>query len=196
MFISYCNNEQGPVPLCSRLISKSQKAYQGPSYSLTRKLTNWQKQTPGKLFSETCKYLFLLFDTDNHINKNNERYLFTTEGHVFPIREHYQRKVWEEDLLYTSRNRLYGDSAAELSANLSATSSSCENSRSINSPHVLPLKKTYLDQIFSQFGIDIWDKKWYTTCDRFVLQAAALHNLEKTVESKNIFYQSRQTGSC
>ena len=37
--------------------------------------------------SETCKYLYLLFDTENHINKNGDQYIFTTEGHVFPVRE-------------------------------------------------------------------------------------------------------------
>ncbi len=36
--------------------------------------------------SETCKYLYLLFDKDNPVNKFSENYLFTTEGHVFPIR--------------------------------------------------------------------------------------------------------------
>jgi len=33
--------------------------------------------------SETCKYLYLLFDLDNFVNKEN--YLFTTEGHILPI---------------------------------------------------------------------------------------------------------------
>ena len=46
--------------------------------------------------SETCKYLYLLFDIDNPINKMGEKYLFTTEGHVFPI-ERSSWKVWEED---------------------------------------------------------------------------------------------------
>lgn len=43
--------------------------------------------------SETCKYLILLFDVDNPINRFGEKYLFTTEGHVFPIKEKFQRKV-------------------------------------------------------------------------------------------------------
>ena len=42
------------------------------------------------------KYLYLLFDVDNPINKRGERFLFTTEGHVFPI-ERSSWKVWEED---------------------------------------------------------------------------------------------------
>uniref|UniRef100_A0A1I8AIE4 alpha-1,2-Mannosidase n=1 Tax=Steinernema glaseri TaxID=37863 RepID=A0A1I8AIE4_9BILA len=35
--------------------------------------------------SETTKYLYLLFDEDNPVNKNYSRLLFTTEGHIFPI---------------------------------------------------------------------------------------------------------------
>ena len=45
-------------------------------------------------------------------------------------------------------------SAAGAAANASVASS-CENSRSVNAPHLLPLKGVYLDQIFAQFGIDV-----------------------------------------
>ena len=47
--------------------------------------------------SETCKYLYLLFDTENPINKNGEQYIFTTEGHVFPVREQLRSKIWDVD---------------------------------------------------------------------------------------------------
>ncbi len=105
--------------------------------------------------SETCKYLFLLFDVDNPINSNAEKYLFTTEGHVFPISNRYRRKVWEEeDVIFNRRNRLSPASSTLTSYNTSLASS-CENSRGVNAPHILPLKSTYLDQIFSQFGIDV-----------------------------------------
>lgn len=33
--------------------------------------------------SETLKYLYLLFDTNNHFNSNE--YVYTTEGHPIPI---------------------------------------------------------------------------------------------------------------
>ena len=50
--------------------------------------------------SETCKYLYLLFDTDNPINrKDGERYLFTTEGHIFPISSKIREKVWDDDFM-------------------------------------------------------------------------------------------------
>ena len=35
--------------------------------------------------SETVKYLYLLFDTDNPINTNDMKYIFSTEGHVLPL---------------------------------------------------------------------------------------------------------------
>lgn len=35
--------------------------------------------------SETCKYLFLLFDLDNPVNKFYDRLVFTTEGHILPV---------------------------------------------------------------------------------------------------------------
>ena len=50
--------------------------------------------------------------------------------------------------------RLHPVTAAGAVTNASVASS-CENSRSVNAPHLLPLKGVYLDQIFAQFGIDV-----------------------------------------
>ena len=48
--------------------------------------------------SETCKYLYLLFDTENPIHgKEGEKFLFTTEGHIFPISSKIREKVWKDD---------------------------------------------------------------------------------------------------
>ena len=33
--------------------------------------------------SEVCKYLYLLFDPDNFVTKEN--FILTTEGHFFPL---------------------------------------------------------------------------------------------------------------
>ena len=61
--------------------------------------------------SETCKYLYLLFDIDNPINgKDSERYLFTTEGHIFPISSKIREKVWEDDFLAEENNVSVKDS--------------------------------------------------------------------------------------
>ena len=38
-----------------------------------------------------------LFDKDNHVNKALSRYLFTTEGHLFPIDGRWRHKPWQGD---------------------------------------------------------------------------------------------------
>ena len=47
--------------------------------------------------SKSIRPPFQLFDKDNHLNKAESRYLFNTEGHVFPIDERFRRKPWEEE---------------------------------------------------------------------------------------------------
>jgi len=47
--------------------------------------------------SETCKYLFLLFDVDNPVNQHFSDYLFTTEGHILPIGDMLRNKPWVAD---------------------------------------------------------------------------------------------------
>lgn len=49
--------------------------------------------------SETLKYLYLLFDEDNFVNKGN--YVFSTEGHIFPI------KSWDYDQYRTKNMTRY-----------------------------------------------------------------------------------------
>ena len=47
-------------------------------------------------FSETLKYLYLIFDEDNFANK--EPYLFTTEAHLIPLKSDYI-KSYDKDLI-------------------------------------------------------------------------------------------------
>ncbi|RUS87428.1 hypothetical protein EGW08_004803 [Elysia chlorotica] len=47
--------------------------------------------------SETCKYLYLLFDEANPVNKEQSRYIFTTEGHILPLDRNFHRRPWEEE---------------------------------------------------------------------------------------------------
>ncbi|XP_023726969.1 ER degradation-enhancing alpha-mannosidase-like protein 1, partial [Cryptotermes secundus] len=51
--------------------------------------------------SETCKYLYLLFDKDNYVNKHFSKYVFSTEGHLFPVDVQFRSKVWEERTMVT-----------------------------------------------------------------------------------------------
>ncbi|GAU94951.1 hypothetical protein RvY_06647 [Ramazzottius varieornatus] len=41
--------------------------------------------------SETLKYLYLLFDEENPVNVHEEKLLFTTEGHIIPLRAQYHK---------------------------------------------------------------------------------------------------------
>ncbi|CAG2182176.1 unnamed protein product, partial [Oppiella nova] len=46
--------------------------------------------------SETCKYLYLLFDSDNPVNTDSERYIFSTEGHVFSVDKKFRTNQWSD----------------------------------------------------------------------------------------------------
>uniref|UniRef100_A0AAQ6ICW1 alpha-1,2-Mannosidase n=1 Tax=Anabas testudineus TaxID=64144 RepID=A0AAQ6ICW1_ANATE len=46
--------------------------------------------------SETCKYLYLLFDEDNPLHRSDNKYIFTTEGHVVPIDKRFREKQWND----------------------------------------------------------------------------------------------------
>ncbi|KAH8929213.1 glycoside hydrolase family 47 protein [Atractiella rhizophila] len=49
--------------------------------------------------SETLKYLFLTFDEDNWVNKDDSNTVFTTEGHLLPLNKKYLRKPVRSTLL-------------------------------------------------------------------------------------------------
>ena len=97
--------------------------------------------------SETCKYLYLLFDTDNPINTMSERYVFTTEGHVFPVLDQFRTNVWDlqDEDLSIPRN--------SSTRNQKNQNQNCDfyQQESVQ----LPLKDHYLSQIFSQVGAEL-----------------------------------------
>eukprot|EP00800_Vazella_pourtalesii_P016699 TRINITY_DN4878_c0_g1_i4.p1 TRINITY_DN4878_c0_g1~~TRINITY_DN4878_c0_g1_i4.p1 ORF type:complete len:254 (-),score=34.54 TRINITY_DN4878_c0_g1_i4:131-892(-) len=43
--------------------------------------------------SETTKYLYLLFDKDNVVNQKSERYIFSTEGHIYKVTKTMRENV-------------------------------------------------------------------------------------------------------
>ncbi|KAG1668346.1 ER degradation-enhancing alpha-mannosidase-like protein 1 [Nymphon striatum] len=96
--------------------------------------------------SETVKYLYLLFDDDNPLNKQASRYIFSTEGHIFPT-----------DL---ANQAMYIDVKNEhmrLSKSLSYVNT--RNNSTVNCERIpterqyLPLKSKYLAQIDKALGI-------------------------------------------
>jgi hypothetical protein len=45
-----------------------------------------EDHTPSFFLAETLKYLFLLFDEENWANTHASGFLFSTEGHLVPLR--------------------------------------------------------------------------------------------------------------
>ncbi|XP_073229289.1 ER degradation-enhancing alpha-mannosidase-like protein 1 [Porites lutea] len=45
--------------------------------------------------SETCKYLYLLFDSENHVNQDASNYIFSTEGHIFRLDPRFRKSALE-----------------------------------------------------------------------------------------------------
>ncbi|CAO3624035.1 unnamed protein product [Cunninghamella blakesleeana] len=45
------------------------------------------------MLSETLKYLYLLFDSENSINTMDSNFVFTTEGHILPLANQYLKSV-------------------------------------------------------------------------------------------------------
>jgi len=105
--------------------------------------------------SETVKYLYLLFDLENPVNKQDSQHLFTTEGHLLPISARFRSKPWEVD-------GLFDEDLFSLPFVMRPNSSHSPPSMSQNSycdtlpdetRFSLPLRNRYLQQIFSVFGL-------------------------------------------
>ncbi|KAK3930490.1 ER degradation-enhancing alpha-mannosidase-like protein 1 [Frankliniella fusca] len=92
--------------------------------------------------SETCKYLFLLFDADNFVNKNHARYIFSTEGHLLPLLPQFR----------DTENKKVALPKISFLANTSMPK--CE-AVDPERTFFLPLKSKYLDQISKQLGVVI-----------------------------------------
>ncbi|XP_070759044.1 ER degradation-enhancing alpha-mannosidase-like protein 1 isoform X2 [Enoplosus armatus] len=99
--------------------------------------------------SETCKYLYLLFDEDNPLHKSDNKYIFTTEGHVVPIDKRFREKQWN-DLFPCEEGVL-----AERQPNNRPPPSNISNCNKIPEErrYTLPLKSVYMRQIDHMVGL-------------------------------------------
>lgn len=96
--------------------------------------------------SETCKYLYLLFDKDNYVNKHASQFIFTTEGHLLPIDQQFRIKSWEtEDILRDA------EESVKPAANRS--SSNCQKVHE-DRHYFLPLQRRYFSQIHNALGLE------------------------------------------
>uniref|UniRef100_A0A8C9S7D2 alpha-1,2-Mannosidase n=1 Tax=Scleropages formosus TaxID=113540 RepID=A0A8C9S7D2_SCLFO len=95
--------------------------------------------------SETCKYLYLLFDEDNPLHKSESKYIFTTEGHVVPIDKRFRENVplkWICEKGPHTANRLSSNE-------LKRTCDRIPDERR----YALPLKSVYMRQIDHMVGL-------------------------------------------
>ena len=101
--------------------------------------------------SETSKYLFLLFDLENplHEKVHENRFVFTTEGHLLPISEKIRTKVWEGD--FGSGHQNATRQLNECKSDSEWPPPMCQYSPS---KYSLPIRSEYLTQVFSQVGLE------------------------------------------
>lgn len=101
--------------------------------------------------SETCKYLYLLFDEENHLNKEASKYVFSTEGHIFPLDKRFRIKPWENK----EESKTEEESTKVMSVVNVASNSSFYNCDTIpkDRKHFLPLTSPYFEQLQSAIGL-------------------------------------------
>ncbi|KAB7506973.1 ER degradation-enhancing alpha-mannosidase-like protein 1 [Armadillidium nasatum] len=93
--------------------------------------------------SETCKYLYLLFDKENPVNKQPNKYVFTTEGHLIPTGPWLRKKEWTEHFTVSSDAFFLNVSDANCQA--------IDEERTFG----LPLQSRYLAQISSYMDVEL-----------------------------------------
>ncbi|NXM91711.1 EDEM1 protein, partial [Oenanthe oenanthe] len=99
--------------------------------------------------SETCKYLYLLFDEENPVHRSGNKFMFTTEGHVVSVDERFRSSLWE-DILPAEGDSSHKSKATELkAANFSSNCNRVPDERR----YLLPLKSNYMRQIDRMVGL-------------------------------------------
>lgn len=98
--------------------------------------------------SETCKYLYLLFDEDNPLHKSDNKYIFTTEGHVVPTDKRFREKQWTELFPCEEGALAERDLNNRPPSNVSNCNRIPEERR-----YALPLKSVYMRQIDHMVGL-------------------------------------------
>lgn len=99
--------------------------------------------------SETCKYLYLLFDEENPVHKSGNKFMFTTEGHVVSVDGRFRTSLWD-DILPGEDSSAQKPKPAELkAANFSSNCNRVPDERR----YLLPLKSNYMRQIDRMVGL-------------------------------------------
>ncbi|CAI5447982.1 unnamed protein product [Caenorhabditis angaria] len=102
--------------------------------------------------AETMKYLYLLFDLENPINKHQENILFSTEGHIFPIRKDLRFFEDREKNEEGESEEEFGEFVATVT-DFAGRNKSCETAENF-SGGVPPLRHHQIKQLFDIVGVD------------------------------------------
>ncbi|XP_077915323.1 ER degradation-enhancing alpha-mannosidase-like protein 1 [Halichoerus grypus] len=105
--------------------------------------------------SETCKYLYLLFDEENPVHKSGTKYMFTTEGHIVSVDKHLRESPWKEFFSEEGGQDQEGKSVHRpKSPELKVINSSSNCNRVPDERrYSLPLKSIYMRQIDQMVGL-------------------------------------------
>jgi hypothetical protein len=92
-------------------------------------------------------YFFKTFDEENYLNKKGESsYLFTTEGHLYPINYAYKLRL---------RNGMMDVTENISKSRPRKSENSCKPSdRFYRMKQNLPMKMRYFDQLFEMVGVN------------------------------------------
>uniref|UniRef100_A0A8C5HMC2 alpha-1,2-Mannosidase n=1 Tax=Gouania willdenowi TaxID=441366 RepID=A0A8C5HMC2_GOUWI len=114
---------------------------------------NWQLQAPDVHFYplrpelvESTYLLYQLFDEDNPLHKSDNKYIFTTEGHIVPIDQRFREKQWSD--LFPCEEGALKEREPNHQHNISYCNRIPEERR-----YTLPLKSVYMKQIDHMVGL-------------------------------------------
>lgn len=99
--------------------------------------------------SETVKYLYLLFDVDNHINKDALKWIFSTEGHVFKLDKNYRQSYFEDSDFENEMMACNTSSSGMRNTTMEDACANYQDSAFSN----MPLKEKYFTQIKHFVGL-------------------------------------------
>ncbi|XP_054832204.1 ER degradation-enhancing alpha-mannosidase-like protein 1 isoform X2 [Eublepharis macularius] len=99
--------------------------------------------------SETCKYLYLLFDEENPMHKSGNRFMFTTEGHIVSLDKRLRVSLWQDTFPEEEKK------AEKIKPNELRSNNSISNCNRVPDErrYLLPLKSIYMRQIDQMVGL-------------------------------------------
>ncbi|KAM3915620.1 ER degradation-enhancing alpha-mannosidase-like protein 1 [Leptodactylus fuscus] len=102
--------------------------------------------------SETCKYLFLLFDEENPVHRTGSKFLFTTEGHLIPLDPRFRNNAWKDIFTPEQKAQVSPEKLSQTKLRAANASTNCYRVPA-ERRYSLPLKSVYMRQIDQMVGL-------------------------------------------